>query len=392
MKHTIYSIVNIILLDENLKNNLRMNMHTESIELNELPAWNQTSTINQSLRDIDLTQLKLYLDKIHSINCNEKLLIDACINVALQKKYNPIKEDLNSSNWDGIERISTWLIKATGCQDNHYTRLVSERILIATIKRVYEPGAKFDHMMILEGDQGIGKSTLIETMAGKWYLDTTLENKDKDLVDSIRSAIWIEFSEMSGMEKRDVDWLRSFLSRKVDCVRLSYNRFVQPFPRRSIFIGTINPSGNNMYLRDNTGNRRFWPIECSVINLEYVRQYRSQLWAEAYVKYREGKKYWIDEHDIEAISILKGLHIEREVESPTTRKIRRYLIGKNEVNMDEIIVSALGADINRKSPKELLSLQTTIGIIMRKEKWFKGTNENRDKYYLHKKMEINFDE
>lgn len=380
-KPKIYILVNKFYIDTNLTNIFKYNEHSETVIFARQPDWNKRKCENTSIRDVDLQQLILYLSKIHDMDISDKLLIDACVNVALQNQYNPVKNFVTSEIWDGIKRLPEWLIKSTGCDDNIYTRLVAEKIMIATVKRIYEPGSKFDHMLILEGDQGIGKSTLVEIMAGEFYLDTTLENKDKDLIDSIRSAVWVEFSEMAGMDKHDVDWLRSFLSRKVDRVRLSYNRLTENFPRKSVFIGTINPSGNNMYLRDDTGNRRYWPIECRRIDLAYARTNRSQLWAEAYKKYLDGAKYWIDEEDVEAIRILRGLHADREIESPTTRRIRKFLIGKNETCMDDLIGVGLGINMSAKSPSELLGIQITIGKIMRREKWRKGNNENRDKYY-----------
>ena len=380
-KCNISILIKRILLDENLKNNFRMNMHTENIEFLCQPIWNKLPCQNKAIKDIDISQLKHYLSTVHEIDPNDKVLIDALLNISLDKQYNPIKEDITSVKWDGVERLNKWLINATGCEDNIYTNTISERIMIATVKRIYEPGTKFDHMLILEGEQGIGKSTLVERMAGKWYLDTSLENKDKDLIDSIRSAIWVEFSEMTGMERRDIEWLRSFISRKVDCVRLSYDRLVQPFPRKCVFIGTINPSGNNMYLRDDTGNRRYWPIECNKIDIKYVDENRSQIWAEAYEKYKMNKKYWLDDLDIEALEILKNIHREREIESPSTRQVRRYLIGKTIVSMDELLQSALKINIEHTNHRQLLSAQTMLGIIMKKEKWRKGINENRDKYY-----------
>lgn len=366
--------------DTNLFDIFKFNEFSEDVEYTKTPEWDLGVIPGKSLDDQDLTQLRYYLGTIHDFEPARNIIGEACFLMAKRKSYHPIKKYIESVKWDNVKRIDTWLIDSINCDDNVYTRMASSKFLIAAVNRVYNPGCKFDHMLILEGPQGIGKSTLAEIMAGDWYLDTNFDHRDKDLIDSMRSSFIIEISELSGMNKKDVDWLKSFLSKKVDRIRLPYASRSKDFKRKSVFIGTYNPSGNNMYLRDDTGNRRFWPIECrESVNLAYLRANKAQLWAEAHHRYKLGEQYYID--DKVALMILANIHNDRELESPTHIMIREWLGVRNQVAMNEIIQDCLKINMEGKRPKDLLSAQTTIGIIMRKLKWRKGCNENRHIYY-----------
>lgn len=375
--------IKILSSDGNLINNFCFNEFTEEIEFNEPPVWSNKSKINSNINDMHITEMRVYLGKVHNFEPNKSICAEAMYIVSKQNKsYHPIKEFIEKEKWDGQLRLDEWIIKCTGCEDNYYTRMVSSKFLIAAVNRVYNPGCKFDHMIVLEGPQGIYKSTMIEILSDKWYLDTSFENKTNDLVDSINNALIVEISELGGMNKKEVEWLRSFLSKKFDRIRLPYDRRVRDFKRKCVFIGTHNPSGNNTYLRDDTGNRRYWPIECKSkkIDCVYLKDNLHQLWAEAFNRYKLGEQYYID--NPEALKILSGLHIERELLSPTETKIRKYLIYKTEVLMSDLIQDCLKINMDGKMPRDLLGVSTTIGIIMKKLNWVKGKGEDRDKYKL----------
>lgn len=371
--------IKVFYKDTHFNGLFRYNQLSEDIEFVRPPEWDSDVFEGKRLDDDDLSEIRYYLTNIHQIEPSKQIVGEACLLNAKMNQYHPVKNFIEKEKWDNIPRLDTWLIKATSCEDNVYTRHAGAKFLIAAVNRVYHPGCKFDHMMILEGDQGIGKSTLVEELAGDWYLDTNFDNKDKDLVDAMRGAFIIEISELSGMNKKDIDWLKSFLTKKIDRVRLAYAARSKDFLRKSVFIGTYNPSGNNNYFRDDTGNRRFWPIECKKIDVNYVRINKQQLWAEAFHRFNNKEKYYID--DPEALKILKRLHEDREVEGPIFLKIRRWLDNSNvdEIGIDEIMERCL--QITDRSPKEMHSTWTIIGMIMRKLGWRKGTNLNRHKYY-----------
>ncbi len=371
-----------LLMRENkdIAESLRYNEFSQDIEFTCTPEWNIHAYKGKKMDDNDIIELQYYLANIYDYEPNRQKIGDAFYMVASRHSYHPIKRYIESTEWDGKSRLTHWLSLSAGCEDNAYTRLVAERFLIGAVSRVYNPGCKFDHMMILEGAQGIGKSTLVEVLAGEWYLDTNFDHRDKDLVDAIRTAFIIEVSELGGMNKKDIDWLKAFLSKKVDRVRLPYAQHSKDFHRKCVFIGTYNPSGYNQYLRDDTGNRRFWVIECGDINIGWMRDNRDQLWAEALHLYKEGNtKLYIDEP--EALSILSSIHGDREMSSPTYYHLQDWLNLKEVVTMNEIIEEGMGIAIKGRSPRDLLSAQTTAGINMKKLGWLKGKNDNRNKYY-----------
>jgi predicted P-loop ATPase len=375
--------------DAQLFDLMKFNMFTEQIEFTRTPVWDASIFQDKTLDDEDLTQIKFYLSNIHDWEPNKYVIGEACFLMSKRKGYHPVKQFIEKEKWDGINRLESWLIESVGCDDNIYTRHAGAKFLIAAVNRVYNPGCKFDHMMILEGNQGIGKSTLIEEVAGEFYLDTSFEQKDKDLIDSICQAMIVEVSELSGMSKKDIEWVRGFISRKVDRIRLPYAARSKDFKRKCVFIGTHNPSGNNSYLKDDTGNRRYWCIECHKINIDYIKKNRSQLWAEAFERYKKKEIYYIDNQD--AIDIMKSMHSERELESPTELKIKRWLLSHptREVDMMEIIENCLKIQTDGKMPRDLVYVSTPVGIIMRKLGWRKVTNQNRSKYYNPNYSEIN---
>jgi putative DNA primase/helicase len=366
--------------DTNLIDLLRFNEMSSNIEYRRTPSFNSSKDENDPILDEDITMFRYYFGTIHNIEPNKSIIGEACFISSLEHRYHPIKSYLNSLEWDGVDRLDGWLVTSSGVEDNIYVRQASSKALIAAVARVFNPGCKFDTMMILEGAQGIGKSTLIEIMAGKWYLDTNFSNKDNDLISSMRGSWLVEIGEMGGLNKRDVTWIRQFLSRKVDCIRLPYDRFPKDLARQSVFIGTMNPSGNNMYLADDTGNRRFWPIECNgAVKFAWLRENRDQIWAEAVVRFKNKEDLYI--RDQEAIDIMTDTHKEREVESPLLGILKNWLGVRKYVKMEDIMTGALGLDLRRVNYKEALGNSTMIGINMRKLGWTKGNNEERQMYF-----------
>lgn len=373
--------MNIIEMDTNLQNCFKFNSFSEDVEYKKVPCWDSEIRVGKALDDDDLSYIRTYLTMVHDFEPSKTIVGEACLMISKKYKYHPVKQYIQKEEWDNVNRLEEWMIKSLGCDDNKYIRDVSAKFLIAAVNRIYNPGCKFDHMMILEGAQGMGKSTLVEELASLWYLDTNFEHKDKDLVDSMRKAFLIEISELSGMNQKDVQWLKSFLAKKVDRVRLAYASKTKDFKRKSVFMGTYNPSGNNNYLRDDTGNRRFYPVECRKVDINYVKEVKQQLWAEAYSRYKDGEIYYI-EHP-EALAVLKTMHQDRETEGPTYYKIRAWLKASvySEVEMNQIIEQCLKINTDGKNPKDLQSTSIIVGIIMKKLGWMKGNNDNRHKYY-----------
>ncbi|MCR4708051.1 MAG: virulence-associated E family protein, partial [Clostridiales bacterium] len=200
--------------------------------------------------------------------------------------------------WDGECRVDTLLIDYLGAPDTPYTRAVTRKTLCAAVSRVRNPGVKFDTMLVLNGPQGIGKSTLIAKLAGEWFSDSLSlgDTKDKTAAEKLQGYWIMEIGELAGLRKAEVETLRSFLSRQNDIYRASFGHRVTPHPRQCVFFGTTNAETG--YLRDTTGNRRFWPVRTTesarLHSWELDQETVDQIWAETLLYMERGEKLYLN--------------------------------------------------------------------------------------------------
>lgn len=227
------------------------------------------------------------------------LVTQAVVAVAERRKVHPVREWLKGLEWDGVLRLDKLLSRYFGAVDDDYTSAVGVKFMVAAVARVVEPGCKCDTMLILEGDQGIRKSTGVKVLAGEWYADTGVAVGDKDSYQSLRGVWLYEFAELAAVKGREAERVKNFLSSSVDHYRPSYGRKFRDFPRQCVFIATTNETN---YLVDRTGNRRFWPVKCGVtrntVDVEGLRADRAQLWAEAVVRYEGGEVWHVDSSEL----------------------------------------------------------------------------------------------
>jgi hypothetical protein len=239
--------------------------------------------------DAAFDRIWLLLDRRFKLDVSKDLLRTVVTDTARLNKFHPVQDYLSDQVWDGVERIDTWLTTYGGVEDNEYTRAVGALVLVAAVRRVRQPGCKFDEMLILEQEeQGTDKSTALATLAVReeWFSDDLpLNISGKEVIETTRGRWIIEAGEMSGMKRADVGHLKALLSRQVDRARLAYGRFTSEVPRQCIFIGTTN---DLEYLRDTTGNRRFWPVRCQRFDIAALQRDRAQLWAEAATREASG--------------------------------------------------------------------------------------------------------
>ena len=205
---------------------------------------------------------------------------DAAIALCVENSFDPVLEYLNGLAWDGDARLSTWLAAYLGADSSPLNGEVGRLALVAAVRRVRQPGCKFDHIVTLEGPEGTMKSTAVQVLAGSENFSdqTILTATDKEQQELVR-GIWIfEIADLAGMRRTDVEKIKAFVSRTHDRTRPAYGRHRVDAPRRCIFIGTTNEDG---YLKSQTGNRRFWPVRTGMIDIDALRRDRDQLWAEA---------------------------------------------------------------------------------------------------------------
>jgi predicted P-loop ATPase len=201
--------------------------------------------------------------------------------LCLDNSFDPVLNYLDDLRHDGKPRFDTWLTTYLGAADNAFNRAIGRKVLIAAVRRVRQPGAKFDAILVLEGPQGSGKSSAIRILAGEHFSDAEiLGTTGKEQQELVRGIWLFEISELAGLQKSAIEKVKAFVSRTHDRARPAWGRNVQDIPRRCVFIGTTN---DDKYLQDPTGNRRFWPVLTGTIDLEALRRDRDQLWAEAAV-------------------------------------------------------------------------------------------------------------
>ena len=220
----------------------------------------------------------------------------AISHLAHLNKVNPLRDYLMGVHWDGTLRIDTWLSDYAGVENSEYTRLVGRKFLLSAVARGLEPGCKADHMLVLEGAQGIQKSTVAKALAPnpEWFVDRLPDVRNKDAVLQLHGHWIVEVSEMDGVNRAEVSAIKAFLSADHDTYRPPYGSAHVTIPRSCVFVGTINPDGDGRYFRDTTGNRRYWPVSCTLLDAVGLAAVRDQLWAEAVRAYQSGEIWWVD--------------------------------------------------------------------------------------------------
>jgi predicted P-loop ATPase len=259
--------------------------------------------------------------------------------VAMENRFHPVRNYLDGLRWDGQERLDTWPTTYLGAPDTPYVRAVGSRFLTSAVARIFEPGCKVDHMLTLEGPQGRMKSSALRVLAHPWFTDHLSKVGTKDAALELAGTWLVEVSELDALAKAGQSAIKSFLSRQVDRFRPPYGRRLTTQRRQCVFAGTINPNGP--YLKDRTGARRFWPIACGIIDLDALRRDRDQLWAEAVVRFRGGNPWWLESPELESLA---GREQEQrmEIDDPWSEGIERWLVGRTDVSIGEVLIGALG--------------------------------------------------
>ena len=293
VKNTLHNLTLILENDPNLKG-VVFNQLLDGMEIKGEVPWKHPSKF---WRDADDAQLISYVDA-HYGTFSARNYDIAVTKVADDRAYHPIREFIESlPEWDKVPRVDTLLVDYLGASDTAYVRAVTRKTLCAAISRVLRPGCKFDSMLVLNGPQGVGKSTLIAKLAGEWFSDSLNlgDTKDKTAAEKLQGYWILEIGELAGLKKAEVETLRSFLSRQNDIYRAAFGKRATPHLRQCVFFGTTNAESG--YLRDTTGNRRFWPVKTpgngKKQSWNLTHEEILQIWAEALVYVRQGEKLYL---------------------------------------------------------------------------------------------------
>lgn len=279
------NMTNLMLFLENLPefgSNLRFNELSQEVE------WG-----GKTLEEHQLVDVRVILER-HDYEPNDKDLLAAIIRHARERAYHPVRDYLRGLKWDGTPRLDRWLTVCLGATDTPFVRAAGRRTLIGAVARAFRPGCKVDTILILEGPQGIRKSTAIATLFGP---DLTLESVDlfadhKRMVMNIMGKWVVELAEFVAALQHDENKVKGLISMQVDRTTLSYAKRATDHPRSIIFMGTYNPDGMG-YFNDSTGNRRYWPVPVTKADIPRLASSRDQLWAEAVHAFDTGEQWWL---------------------------------------------------------------------------------------------------
>ena len=300
ISESLTNFVTILRYDQRL-HEIAYNEHSCGISIRdaELLPWEQ---LKPGWSDADLASLTAYLDRVYHIFSPSKLK-NALLTITAERSFHPIKEYLEGlPAWDGKKRLETLLIDYLGAEDSSYVRAVTRKTLVAAVARVYEPGIKFDTVLVLSGPQGIGKSMFFAKLGGVWFSDslTISDMRDKTGAEKLQGFWIMEIGEMNGIKKVEVETVKSFASRQDDKFRVAYGTVVESHPRQCVICGTSN---SQHFLRDVTGNRRFWPVqvteECEKHPWNMDKMLLVQIWAEALTLYNAGEELILKGTDAE---------------------------------------------------------------------------------------------
>lgn len=325
-----------------------------------------------ALTDNDDRETTLWLSQEYNLNAPKSLVNDAICLVAARTSFNPLADWLRSLKWDGRKRIDEMLINYFGVADKPYTREVSRNLLIGAVNRVFSPGVALHEVVILEGPQGAGKSRGVKALFGKEYFsDTPFYIGNRDAYISIQGKWCIELGEMRSARAADVDALKLFISSPIDSFRAVYGKRNGDVPRQCVFLGTTNDA---VYLRDQTGDRRWLPIEVGpVIKWDDIELDREQLWAEAVERCCED--FWLSK---ESRGYAIELRAGKRIDDPWLATIEEWLESREgPFSVNDILEGALEKRPGDQKPGDGEKVGKLMGVIPGWEKKRLSTDSGR---------------
>ncbi len=310
----------------------------------------------------DLALIQSYFQRLWNHRFAVQTIEQAMLTEAEMRRFHPVCDWLDTLAWDGKPRLDFWLINAFACADTAYHRAAGAKFMIAAVRRVRHPGTKFDTLLVLEGAQGLGKSRCCKRLFGeKWFSDALPHDlASRDAALGLLGVWGVELGEIDQLVRTEVETVKAFLSRSTDRYRPPYGKVYIERPRQGVMVGTTNQDD---YLRDTTGNRRFWPIHCDAADEDWIRVNLDQLWAEASAREAAGESIWIDDKDAQFTA--KQAQSKRLVEDVWADAISDWLKGRFKTTTAEVIDDALKITKDRQDRK----VQMRVAAILKMEGW-----------------------
>ena len=320
--------------------------------------------------DVDDIRTADWLQR-NGIEVNPRTAGEAVNAVAEENKFHPVREYLSALKWDGEKRIDAWLTKYLGVAGTEFARAVGARWLISGVARIFEPGCQADYTLLLVGDQGIQKSKALRTLAvrDEWFTDHISDLRNKDARVELLGKWIIELSELASVRRSDMESVKSFLTAVIDHFRPPYGRRAIDAPRMNVFAASVN---EETPLEDETGGRRFWPVDCGAIDVAALERDRDQLWAEAVVRYKAGDPWWLETAELNALAseeqddryeegpwddvILAWLKSPEQRSEPNGVPITPFDSSRDAVTATDILIHAVGKDVKNISRNDRIQV------------------------------------
>lgn len=399
---TIDNLVLILLNDPILKGSIAYDeFENRPVALRHFP-WRKISHKTRYLIDRDDANIEHYIERVYGINCGAKLEKAMAV-LYEKKKFHPVRDYLDALTWDGLPRVDRLIIDHMGADDSEYVKAITRKILCAAVARIYQPGVKFDNMLVFVGRQGLGKSSLIGKLGGEWFSDSFATIQGREAFEQLQGVWLVEVAELAGLRKAEAEHIKHYISKREDRYRVAYGRRVENFPRQCVFFGSTNRTD---FLRDPTGNRRFWPVQLSdnakksVFNI--TADEINQIWAEAVELYRQGETLYLPKELETEAQKVQEMHSENDDREGIIRRYletllpenwedmdlyrrRSFLNGDDEISpvgtvqRDKVCAAEIWAEAIGGMPKDMTSQNTKFihDTVRKLENWAEGTKKQR---------------
>lgn len=354
---------------DDLRGVFRWNRRASGVFVVAPPPWHRGERLPRQWGDHDIAELAFRLSEQWAVHVPTTFTKEAVETVAIRSEYDPVVEYLAGLRWDGVKRLETWLQTYCHTPDSAHVRLIGTRWMISAVARTFAPGCKADHVLLLEGQQGDGKSTVAQILAVRpdWYTDDVGDPGTKAAAEQLQGKWIVELAELASMRRKEVDEVKAFVSRTADNYRTPYARVAQLRDRTCVFLGTTNPGA---YLVDPTGARRFWIAKtvgaCDTVGLFAVRD---QLWAEAVVQYHAGVRWYPDRTE-------SAIHAEAALAAQSEdlwdSLLEAYLATRSVVSLTTTARDAL-----KIAAENFPRHQRQISDAMRRLGWVKGGKDRK---------------
>lgn len=325
-------------------------------------------------------------DRMLRVIVKSEQTISAGVNyVATHNKFNPVRDYLDSIEWDGTARLEDWLSDYLGVKKNVYAELVGRYFLLGMVARIYEPGCQMRLVPVLEGEQWTGKSTALRTLGGEWFADTPINVGDKDAYQAIQGKWLYEIAEFDSFSRAEANRVKAFVSSVRDNYRAPYERRNRDWPRQGVFAATVN---GDEYFKDPSGNTRFAPVRTGEIRIDLLKENRDQLFAEAVQRYQAGERQYPTSEELQVH--FKPEQDMREIADPWFDIILRYLAAGSfkTVTVDDVLTECLKVEISKIDNAR--SMATRVGTALKRAGWKKERRATgtRERYYTRPEMTV----